>query len=459
MRRNLHLILTLGLVLGLLGLVPRAAASTPAACDLVVATSGSDTDTGDGSTLQPFATVGRLVESLRPGQTGCVRQGFYQFGEVIIDTPNVTLMSYPGETATLQGRVWATRNAAGSAVENLDLDGRNPSAESASPTINADHFTLAGNDITNHHTSICVAVGSMDSAYGRATGVVIEGNHIHDCGALPARNHDHGIYLEAATDTVIRGNWVYDNSDRGIQLYPDADGTTITENVIDGNGEGIIFSGDDGVASNDNVVERNVITNSRIRHNVESSFPEGNPIGKGNIVRHNCIYGAAGWYGEGDGSAIESPQVGFTATENVIAAPDFVDRVAHDYELAPGSPCLNLGESVRLSPGPPTNGGTIQVDGELPQSVGVTSSVITVLGQHHRRWVRVGRRRVAHVRFHLRLRLPRSMRHAVAVRIKAKAPGMVSSRPVRIKKRRGGRAQESRLWPKHRAAKAPGKGG
>ena len=42
---------------------------------------------------------------------------------------------------------------------------------------------------------------------------------------------------------MIRDNWIYDNADRGVQLYPDADGTVVTGNVIDGNGEGVIFGG------------------------------------------------------------------------------------------------------------------------------------------------------------------------------------------------------------------------
>ena len=63
-------------------------------------------------------------------------------------------------------------------------------------------------------------------------------------GPLPSTNKDHGIYVTNAKDTVIRDNWIYDNVDRGIQLYPDAQHTRITGNVIDGNGEGVVFSGD-----------------------------------------------------------------------------------------------------------------------------------------------------------------------------------------------------------------------
>ncbi len=118
--------------------------------------------------------------------------------------------------------------------------------------------------------------------------MVIERNRIHDCGRLPATNKDHGIYVVDARNTVIRDNWIYDNADRGIQLYPDAQRTRIVGNVIDGNGEGIIFGGTGGVTSNHNLVKGNVITNSKLRWNV-SSGPTG-PTARGNLVLQNCLW-------------------------------------------------------------------------------------------------------------------------------------------------------------------------
>ena len=50
--------------------------------------------------------------------------------------------------------------------------------------------------------------------------MVIERNRIHDCGELPATNHQHGIYVAHAIGTVIRDNWIYDNADRGFSFTP-----------------------------------------------------------------------------------------------------------------------------------------------------------------------------------------------------------------------------------------------
>src|SRR5262249_17940258 len=150
---------------------------------------------------------------------------------------------------------------------NLRLDGINP-ARSPSPTVLGDRAVFRNDDVTNENTDICFILGSLTRGFA-SEGTVIDGNRIHNCGKLPSQNRDHGLYLEFARDTQITRNEIYDNADRGIQLYPDADGTLIDGNLIVGNGEGIIFSGDGTLTSDDNIVRNNVIANSRDRYNVE----------------------------------------------------------------------------------------------------------------------------------------------------------------------------------------------
>jgi len=245
-------------------------------------------------------------------------------------------MSYPGEQAELAGRLWVARGADSVRFTGLRLNGANPN-RLPSPTVNASDVRFDGNDITNDHSAICFVLGTP--AYGRAERTVIESNRIHDCGRLPANNHEHGIYIEYALDTVVRGNFIFDNADRGIQLFPDAQRTQITQNVIDGNGQGIVFSGEGTVAANDTVVERNVITNSVLRDNVESWYPQGTPIGERNVVRENCISGGA--KDDGDGG-IQRERIGFSTENNILARPRFADRGAGDLSVEGPSACASL---------------------------------------------------------------------------------------------------------------------
>ena len=118
-------------------------------------------------------------------------------------------------------------------------------------------------------------------------------------------------------------------------------------NVIDGNGTGVVFSGEGGAASNDNVVAGNVITNSRLRPNVESWWG-GPEVGRGNVLRDNCVSG--GPRDDGDGG-INTADGGFRSRGNRAADPAFVNRAGKDFRLAPDSPCVSLYGGAGTVPG------------------------------------------------------------------------------------------------------------
>jgi hypothetical protein len=311
---------------------PLGATTTPAACTLVASPTGSDS--GSGTPAAPFQTVQKLISSLTPGQTGCVKQGTYDedvtFRTSGTATAPITLTSYPGQTATIVGRMYIVDGANYVTVTGLDLNGENPQ-QALSPMIDANNATFSYDNVTNDHTGTCFGIGS--ATWGWATGTLITHDTIHDCGQLPATNSQHGLYIGAATNTTIAWSLIYGNADRGIQLYPDAQHTTIDHDIIDDNGEGIIISGAGGVASSYTNVYDNILSNANVRHDVESYWPPGNPVGVDNTVHNNCIWGGReGGIGMADG--------GYRASQNLKASPQFVNEAAHDYELRATSPCL-----------------------------------------------------------------------------------------------------------------------
>jgi parallel beta-helix repeat protein len=423
-----------------------ANALSPTACSLVVAPNGSDSN--PGTVDAPLRTSNAAVTKLREGQTLCFRAGTYPTSiGIAIDAPNSTITSYPGEHATLLGSLRVERDAPGTTVENLTLNGKNPD-NWFNPIIYGDDVTFRNNEITNDHTTNCVHLAHYYDEPAPAN-VVIENNDIHDCGVLPAQNHEHGIYIAASRHLIIRNNLIYNNADRGIQLYTDVKDTQIYGNVIDNNGVGIIISGAGGLTTSDTDVHNNIISNSNVRSNVESWYEGGTDPGTNNVVTDNCIYGVSSgsYYAGKDNSGI-SAQIGFTAKGNLVADPRYVDAGHGDYDLQPNSPCADILAGAGPSSDPtstPTStppasdpapepiqldtrkpevpqGATTVLSGTVPQGVGTVW--IQIKGKRH--WRAIALSHVHGTKFSTRVRV-RATAH-----YKAKANGALDSKPVKV---------------------------
>jgi parallel beta-helix repeat protein len=325
-------------------------------CSRYASVSGKDD--APGSRARPYRTIARIFSKLSPGQAGCLLGGTFVEDVTIrrggLAGQPIVLRSAPGSTATIRGRLWIADSADYVTVEFLRLDGRN-AAHLPSPTVNGDWATFRNDDVTNYRSGagaetgngICFSVGFP--GYGASLHTRIERSRIYDCGVTD--NHNHGIYLALARYTVITDNYIYDNGDRGIQFYPDADDTKVERNVIDGNGEGIIFSGDSAGVSERNTVRQNIISNSHTRWNVESWYPDGVAAGAGNSVLHNCLWATNGdrYYNRGGG--VDEPESGFRSLENTVADPLFIDRAGHDFRVGPSSRCRGYGPRSTIEVG------------------------------------------------------------------------------------------------------------
>jgi parallel beta-helix repeat protein len=230
------------------------------------------------------------------------------------------------------GRLYIRPTAHDLAFVRLGLDGRNLLAL-PSPTVYGKDVSFYGDDVTNGHSTICFDLGEAGGFVARS--IWIERSVIHDCGRLPADNHEHGIYVENTRNVRIAWNLIYGNADRGIQLYPDAQRTSVVHNVIYGNGEGILFSGGLGTASSGALVAHNIISESNVRSNVESWYPRGNPKGTHNTVTDNCI-------GVSSDTPVNQSGGGFDASHNLLVEPSFANAAAHDFRFLAGSPCQHV---------------------------------------------------------------------------------------------------------------------
>src|SRR5215210_1609967 len=92
----------LALVLSL-GLVPGGSAAAAAACTSFASPTGSNESSG--TRARPYRTVQKLVDSLGPGDTGCLDRGTYQQEELTLATPGIRLTSFSDESARIVGRI------------------------------------------------------------------------------------------------------------------------------------------------------------------------------------------------------------------------------------------------------------------------------------------------------------------------------------------------------------------
>ncbi|MDQ5808241.1 MAG: right-handed parallel beta-helix repeat-containing protein [Actinomycetota bacterium] len=293
-------------------------------------------------TATPTGTINtptELINALTAGQTGCFRGGEYWMEtegnatayNTNVAKSNITLRSYPGELATIHGRWWITNTASNVRLEKLKLDVYSTHTSGVGLVITGDDAVIKDNDITsNDQLMICVhPAGNSGSIADRFR---IERNRIHDCGGTP-NNHRHGVYVAAGNGEILH-NVIYDNADRGIQLYPNADGVDVHHNTIDANGTGLIFGGCgpvDGcataVASDNNDVFENVFTHANLRWNIE----QYGPAGTGNTVNGNCVFASNAGYTTNGG--IMPSMAGVTVGTNPIADPQYVNRAAKDFRV------------------------------------------------------------------------------------------------------------------------------
>lgn len=311
-------------------------AANAATCDKVAARDGSDANAG--TEASPYKTAQKAVGALAANQTACLRTGTYDEqngGQTVVrfGRSDIALRSFPGERATVKGVIYVPQGSDRVRISDLDVDGRQTVQTQTEAAVGiqimAADTVVERNDITNQHTKSCMILGS-NGGYGTAVRTIVRLNRFHDCGSPANGNHDHSIYFDNAADAQVTDNVFTGSAAWAIHFYQHAVRTYVARNVIEGNSRGVIFAGSAALSSTDNVVEKNVIANSYDRYNAEYSW--GGAAGTGNELKGNCLFN--GKMGN------VSDQVGFTASGNTTADPQYVDRAAGDLRLKATSPCL-----------------------------------------------------------------------------------------------------------------------
>ena len=316
---------------------PAPARANP--CDRFAAPDGNDRNRG--TLRSPFATPNRLIRSLRPGQTGCLRHGSYAADDepvLAIDRGGrpgepIRIRSFPGERARLVGIVHLRAGADHVVLSRLTIEGV---GDQNTIKIYAADVVIERNDITNAwRGQSCMMLGSNDGP-GGAVRTIVRGNRFHECGDPDNDNKDHSIYAANLSGGKIVDNLFWNHTGRAIQLYPNADRNLVAHNVIDGGSPsvrgGVVIGSDGGDTSSGNVIEHNIIAYST-EWNLYTNWNDDK--GSDNVARRNCFWA-------GGAGNIETDDGGLTAHDNMIANPQLRSRAQRDYRLHPASKCLKV---------------------------------------------------------------------------------------------------------------------
>lgn len=278
------------------------------------------------ATLPAGGNAVAFFNGLAPGAVGCLHGGTYGSPSTFSDftksgtaTARITLQSYPGETATLQG--YNAIDGSNVTFTHLRVDNTNTFTGSSECGGRWQSLTLAGSSILLDHAEITATdiSHSSNGVYVTGSNEEIRFNKIHDVGAC--LNFDHGVYIGHGTGTSVHGNWVWNIPHGwGIQLYPDSSSTHEYANVIDAAQNGLVLCS----TGSHHLFEHNVVSSSFGSPGAVTSGcgPQGSSTD--NVVSANDSWQNPGGIGSVGGISYSG---------NVTVDPAYANAAGHDYRV------------------------------------------------------------------------------------------------------------------------------
>ncbi|MFD4692425.1 sigma-70 family RNA polymerase sigma factor [Streptomyces sp. NPDC058463] len=260
--------------------------------DIYLAPGGSDS--GDGSRARPFATLGKAVSVVRPGQTIAMRGGTYRPDQ------GVDI----GTDGTADRRITLS-NVRG---ERPVIDASGVPADTWAITQQADHWTVQGLEIRGSGSHAYVCRGCRDNVFrglslhdNAESGLTLrdsgtEGNSVldsdfHSNGPKPAGGVGLAVKFGSGVGNVVRGCRAFGNGADGIDLGGFTTPVTVESTWSYRNGNGFTLGGGNTAAS-----VAHVLTDDAAWDNAGLGFnDEGNP-GAIRLTRNTAFRNGTGFY-------------------------------------------------------------------------------------------------------------------------------------------------------------------
>ena len=353
-------------------------------------------NSGQGTQVQPFCTIGAAAAQVVAGQTVQVATGTYlekvtvsksgtQGAPIIFTAAPGAAVTVTGQTNgfAISGRSWITIN--GFTVTNTPDYGINVSSSSF-VTISNNHVSRAGFQASgmtrggirlNSSTDSLIVGNTADNnsyagimVVGGSTRDEVRGNTTFN-NAQGFQRAAPGIRIYGSPGNVVDGNITHDNEDSGIESYPGANQTLIYNNVSYNNGDhgiddlrttgqriigntvynnvtaGINLEGN----STGGTVENNISVNNGIKSpRTHSDIRIENGSTAGTTVDYNVVYLTTPdtlliWSSVSYTSLAAFQAASGQMLHGTNADPRWRSPVAGDFHLMAGSPAIDSANS------------------------------------------------------------------------------------------------------------------
>lgn len=313
-----------------------------------VATSGSDSN--EGSSCKPWATIQHAAVVVGPGATVHVKPGTYSTGTITtnasgIADARITYVSDEKWGAKLQGVganiVWANH---GNFVDIQGFEVIGDSATTIGLLNYASNVRYLGNNVHTIPAKGCPENGGagIDNYGADAKSSDVVGNWIHDIGDFTNPcPRVHGIY-QATSGGHIWNNVVFRNQGWGIHLYGYATNVVVANNTVFRNGYGgIVVAGGPTVIDDNTLVSNNIVYQNGLSKGADGNGIEefGAYVGSHNRYLNNSV---------SNNGPVDWNLRNKAASATLQSDPQFVNfrpDGTGDYHLLPSSPAIDAGTS------------------------------------------------------------------------------------------------------------------
>jgi len=369
----------------------------------VAGASAACSDSGPGTSSQPFCTIGAAASKVVAGQTVQVAAGSYPENVTISKAGTasapIVFTAAAGATVTVSGQVhgFTVTNATWITINGFTVTGTTDNGISVSGssdiTISANHVSFAGlpeagktnsGILLKSNTTNSLVVGNTadHNSYagievnGGSTGNEVRGN-VTFSNAQQYQRAAPGIRVYQAPGNTIDRNVSHDNEDSGIESYNGANNTLIYNNVTYNNGDhgiddlsctgqriigntvfhnvtaGINLEGPAGAGSTGGTIANNISVDNGIRSpRTHSNIRVDNQSTSGTTVDSNVVYLSGGvsdvmliWNSVNYTSLAAFQAATGQEAHGIQADPEWKDPASGDFHLLAGSPAIDSANS------------------------------------------------------------------------------------------------------------------